>query len=204
METNFKATDRYGNEVEFELCSPDNKAEIDAEFQYRIGYSIALKAGILPREGMREIMKKTETWTDENEKEYKDLIKDIAVAENKLDEYVKKSNFKSGGKLAKDLAKLRTRLWEIFAIQNSAFVQSCEGYAETIRREALYAACVKVKATNQRYWPTYKDYVIERDENDKATVVLKFQEIMINQIETLHKQYISSLPEQEFLMKAKA
>lgn len=204
IERTFKAVDRYGAELEFELREPDKTAITMSDMQYRIAYSIALKEGILPREKMREMFKETGIWDEEDEKNINSVVRDLALSEFKLENASKKGDKDECIKLAGEMAKHRIRMFQLFLVQHSCFMNSCEGYAEVVRLEALMAGSVFVKATGHRYWPTYKDYVIERDQNDKSTVVSKAADVNNSLLEAKKDELVAQYPEQQWLKQIQA
>lgn len=195
----FKAVDRHGAEVEFELIEADLALERESEMQYRIAYSIALKEGILPREKMRQIFKENGIWNEDDEKVITNIIKDISTLQFKLEDATKRGDKDECIKIAGELAKNRLRMWQLFMVQQSSYVNSCEGYAELIRLESLMASCVVIKANKQRYWKTYKDYILERDHNGKATVALNAMELRNQLADEEKDKLIQEYPEQKWL-----
>ncbi len=200
----FKAKDRFGAETEFYLKVPALIEETEAEMQYRIAYSYALKNNILPREKMKELMKSYGIWDEDNEKELQETIKNIAMNELELRSESTKGNKEICIKIANELYQQRIRMWQLFTIQQSAYVNSCEGYAETIRHESLMAACTMVKANNKRYWKDYKEYVSERDENIISDVILKVMNVQSNILNQSRDELLKALPENQWIEMAKS
>ena len=199
MDRTFKAIDRHGAEMEFELIQANDLLERESEMEYRKAYSAAIKEGILPREKMREIFKENGIWTQEDEDEFVQLVRNISALNIKLDNAVKQGQDDECIKLAGEMSKLRIKMLQLFTIQQSAYMQSCEGYAEIVRLEALMASCVVIKANKQRYWKNYKDYVIERDSNMRSTVPT--QALLTNNsfLEARRDEAIAEYPEQKWL-----
>lgn len=204
MDRTFKATDRFGAEIEFELREPDKEAIRISDMQYRIAYSVALKEGILPREKMREIFKESGIWDDDDEKSITNVIKDLSITTLKLEEASKRGDRDECIKIAGDMASLRIRMFQLFLVQHSCFLNSCEGYAELVRLESLMALSVFIKHTNQRYWKAYKDYVIERDQNDKSNVVFNASTLNNKLLELKKDELVNEYPEQRWLQKVHA
>jgi len=200
----FKAKDLYGAEMEFELREPERDAIISADMQYRIAYSMALKEGILPREKMRDIFKENDIWNEADEAKITSLIKELGVLTLKLDDVTKRGDKDECIKVAEEMAKTRVQLFQVFLIQHSCFINSCEGYAELVKLEALMAASVFIKANNQRYWKTYKDYLLERDHNSIATVAIEAANVNNTILEERKDVLINDYPEQKWLHKMQA
>lgn len=199
MSSSFKAKDRYGAEIEFEIVEINESLERESEMEYRKAYSAAIKEGILPREKMRNIFKENGIWTQEDEDKFTALVKDIALLNIKLEDATKQGRDDECIKIAGEMGKLRLEMLQLFTIQQSAYMQSCEGYAEIMRLESLLASRVVVKANKQRYWKTYKDYVIERDQNDRSTVATEAMIVNNSLLEKERDLVISEYPEQRWL-----
>lgn len=197
----FKAVDRYGATVEFSLREPTFVEENEAEMQYRVAYTQALKNGILPRDTMRKVMEENEFWDEGDEKELKSIISDIAAEELKLHAAESEGQTTECAEIAKKIGELRMDMWKLFIVQQNPMMNSCEGYAETVKQESLMAACTVVKASNQRYWKNYREYVIERDGNEKATVAGKAREVQMLLLTEASMENIRALPEQKWVKK---
>jgi len=200
----FRAKDRHGAEMEFEIRPATRKVEMEADINYRRAYAESLKYGLMPREALRKMLRDGGIWTDEHEKELKEAVVRIARLEVSL-----KHNETSGKKeeclkVAGDLAKVRRRMWELALIQQSAFMNSsCEAYAEMIRIESQIAASVVIKASGQRYWKSYSEYVLERDTNETATVANEAMRVAEAELARQQKEITESQPEHQWLKKFK-
>jgi hypothetical protein len=200
----FKAKDRHGAEMEFEIKPPTRQVETEADINFRRAYAESLKFGLLPREGLRKMMRDNDIWSDKHEKELKDGIANVARLEVLLNHYETSGNKEECLKTAGDLAKSRRRMWELILIQQSAFMNSsCEAYAEMIRLESQLAASVVIKATGQRYWKDYKEYVLERDTNEIATVANNAMILANEEMTKQQTEMTENNPEQRWLKKFK-
>lgn len=195
----FKAKDKFGNECDFELADPTKKDAIDAETQYRLAYSESLKLGLLTRESMFRLMKESGSWSEEFDKEFKDLTQKAASAELKLSKAIQEGNDSDATTAATDLTKFRTDLWEFIKIKTTPLINSCEGVSEVIKHEAMLCFTVKLKGAKNRYWNTYKDYVTERDLNTKSTVAEQMYEVFAASSEQDRMTYFNELPETKWL-----
>lgn len=196
----FKAVDRHGAEVEFELREAGISETNEAQMQYNIAFSKALTLGILPRDKMAEEMARHGVWDEDLSKELTNLSKELAVKEIQLK---KAKEEQEGLKIAAEMAVKRTRMWEILNIQQAPLANSCEGLALVVKNEALMAACVYVKATGTRYWKTYREYVEERDENERSTVAANVMDLQAGKLEIYRKDILKDNPEQRFLESMK-
>ncbi len=172
--------------------------------QYRIAYSRALSVGILPRDKMIEVLRSHDVWDEELSKELVSLTATIALKENELEAAEKRENKNEALKAATELAKERGRMWEIMSIQAKPLSHSCEGYAEVVRAEALLASQIYVKGMPNRYWKSYKDYVLERDDDIRATVYTEMMEYQNNWLRGQRQEIMDEAPEQKFFVKNQA
>jgi hypothetical protein len=199
MDKSFKAVDRYGAEMEFEIIEPTDILTREADMIYRKAYSEAMKEGILTREKMREIFNKHGVWTKEDDDGFRAMVGKLTDLNFKLEDVSKKGETSECIKIAGEMGQIRLDMLKSFNIQQSAYLQSCEGYAELMRLESLMASCVVIKSNKQRYWKNYKDYVIERDQNDKSNVAVKALACRNMMYEQDRDDIINAYPEQRWL-----
>lgn len=199
MDRNFTALDRYGNPVEFELKPPGLSEENEGERQYRIAYSKALVEGVFPREKLREIMRDHGMWTEDDEKELKRAVGKIALFQIDLKNSEAEGDNESCVKSAQGISDARRRMWELFLVQQSVYMNSAEGVAEMVKTEAIMAACTILKSTNKRYWTDYAEYVRERDLNLKSTVYAKVVELQSKILDNAREGLLADYPEHKYL-----
>jgi hypothetical protein len=203
VERIFRAVDRFGAEMEFELRTPTLVVENEGERQYRIAYTKALADGVYPRNKLREVMRGHGIWTDEDDKAMREEVAHLAILQIELERAQNKGDDNECLAKAKDMRKHRTRMWELFMIQQSVYMNSSEGIAELIKAEAIMAACVMIKATNQRYWPNYSEFVKERDDSTKSTVYIKSIEVQNELLLAARDMIEDTYSENRYLKDAK-
>lgn len=199
MDRTFKAIDRHGNAVDFELKPPGLAEENEGERQYRIAYSKALAEGIFPREKFRELMREHGMWTDDDDQSLKKAVGKIAILQIDLKNSETEGDKDGCLEAAKGISDARRRMWELFLVQQSVFMNSAEGVAEMIKTEAIMAACTILKSTGKRYWNDYKEYVQERDMNTKSTVYSKVVELQTDILDTARQGLMEDYPEYQYL-----
>lgn len=199
----FKAKDRFGAETEFVLKEAGMKELTEADIIYRVAYSQSLKDGILPREKMKDLMRQYEIWSEEDDKALQTTIKEIAKLELSLKESESRGDKDKCIELSEAINLARVKMWKLFLIQQNTYTHSCEGYADTVKQEALMASCVIVKANNVRYWKNYKEYVVERDENTSSAVAIKAMGMLTDVLNSNKDNMLESLPESKWLKEAK-
>lgn len=199
----FKAIDRFGATMEFELVTPTLAIDNESERQYRIAYSKALAEGVYPRNKLREVMRSHNMWTDEDDQALREEVANLAILQVDLEQSQLKGENEKCIETAQKMQKHRSRMWELFMIQQSVYMNSAEGFAELIKAEAVMAACVSIKATGQRYWTSYADFVKERDENSSATVYIKAVEVQNALLLEMRDSIESTQAENKYLKDAK-
>ena len=204
MSRTFKAIDRHGAEMEFELIEATDTLIREGDMIYRKAYSEAIKEGILPREKMREIFDKNGIWTKDDDDEFRHLVADLTTLSLSLEDASKRSDNSECIKISGEMGILRVKMLRLFSVQQASYMQSCEGYAELTKLESLMASCVVIKTTKQRYWKNYKDYVIERDHNTTSNVPEKAMEFNNSLLEKMRDDTINEYPEQKWLQAQQA
>lgn len=199
VERSFKANDRNGSVCDFELKPPSVAEENEGERQYRIAYSKALVEGVFPREKLREIMREHGMWTEEDDKELKRTVGKIAVFQVELRRAEAEGDDPACLKAAKGISESRRRMWELFLVQQSVYMNSAEGVAEMVKTETVMAACTLLKATSQRYWKDYGEYVRERDLNSKSSVYASVIDVQAKILDDARKGLMSDYPEYRYL-----
>lgn len=195
----FRAIDRNGVDQDFELLSPNLAAENEGERQYRVAYSKALVEGVFPREKLKEIMKVHGMWTDDDDRQLKKVVGKIAVLQVDLRNNQADGNKKECIKTAKDIVETRKRMWELFLIQQSVYMNSAEGVAEMVKTESMMAACTICKNTGKRYWENYSEYVRERDLNESSSVYANVVTLQAGILDDVRIGLMEDYPEREYL-----
>jgi myo-inositol catabolism protein IolC len=203
VEKTFRAVDRFGAQLDFEVLSPTLAIENEGDRQYRIAYSKALAEGVYPRNKMREVMRSHGMWTDEDDRIMREEVANLAILQMELEQAQLKGKQDECLEIAKKMRKHRFRMWELFMIQQSVYMNSAEGIAELVKAEAVMAACTALKATGQRYWPTYAEFVRERDESSISTVYVKAVEVQNQLLLAMRDTIEDSHPENRYLKDAK-
>lgn len=195
----FMAMDRLGNPIEFELKAPGLGEENEGERQYRIAFSKALVEGVFPKEKLRELMRDHGMWTEDDDKELKKAVGKIALFQIELKNAEAAGDDDACLDAARGIAESRNRMWELFLIQQSVYMNSAEGVAELIKTESMMAACTLVKGTKQRYWKDYKEYVTERDLNLKSTVYSHVVNVQSKILDDARNGLLDEYPERQYL-----
>lgn len=195
----FKAIDRHGAELEFEMREVGIREINEADIHYRVAYSKALSAGIFPRDKMIQLMKDQEIWTEKDDEKLRGVTAEIVALETQFNEAEKNNNRDECINICEKLTKKRSEMWKIMSQQASPLTHSCEGYAEVVRAESLLAA--RVYINGKRYWQSYKDYIQERDENYKSNVPAKMLDLHSNTLKQERDKIIGQSLENKFLNK---
>jgi hypothetical protein len=202
METinrDFKAKDRFGADMQFALVPPTLQIETEGERYYKIAYSQALSQGIFPREKLRGVMKDHGMWTEEDEKKYKTIVAKIALWHAELLQFEQTGDTEKCKKIAMEMDGERDKMWSLFLIQQSVFMHSAEAMAELVKTEAMMAACTRLKATGERYWKDYTEFVREKEQNLKSTVYMEVVEVQSNLLKSIREDIEGKYPETKYL-----
>jgi hypothetical protein len=199
VERIFKAVDRNGNVCDFELVATTVGKENEGERQYRIAYSKSLAEGVFPREKLREIMREHGMWTEEDESQLKKTVAKIALLQIELKNAEAEGNTDGCVGIAKKIGIERRRMWELFLVQQTVYMNSAEGVAEMIKTETVMAACTVLKSTGKRYWSDYSEYVRERDMNTKSTVYALAVNLQSQILDEARRGLLSEYPEATYL-----
>lgn len=173
VDRTFKAMDRYGAQLDFELRVPTLAIDNEGERQYRVAYTKALSDGVYPRNKLREVMRVHGMWTEQDDHSMREEIANLAILQIELEQAQLKGESEKCIEIARKMRKHRFRMWELFMIQQSVYMNSAEGIAELVKAETIMAACTVLKSTGQRYWVNYTEFVKERDESALSTVYVK-------------------------------
>jgi hypothetical protein len=199
MTNQFKAIDRFGAEINFQIIEPTMLIDSEGEIQYRVAFSHAIQMGILTRDKMREILKDKGILTAEDDNKFQTALREVGNLEVQLGKAQLESEESNCAAIATKLFEARNRMFELFMVVNNAFMNSAEGYAELIKQEAVMAACTRIGGTNQRYWKNYKEYVKERDGETRSTVVEELQKAYDIVMSDKSKKLVEDCPESKYL-----
>ncbi len=193
----FKSIDRYGAEIEFEVVDPTHKEENKADIHYRVAFSQAIKHGIMTREKMRKLLEDNSEWSKDDQANLRDKIQVVVRLEANLDKASKTGD--NCTKIAGKLFEARADMMTLYMIQQTPLANSAEAYAELIKQESLMASCTLIKASKEKYWKEYRDYVLERDGNSQSTVVTNLLESRSKVMEAESHDMIQGYPEFQWL-----
>jgi hypothetical protein len=202
VDTTFKAKDRYNSETEFEILPETPAVEAEGEIQFRVAFSKAIQMGILTRDKMREVLKENGIIDEEDDSKFQEAIRDVGRLEAELAKAQLASEEDECSRIATNLFAARNRMLELFLIVNNAFTNSAEGYSEVIKQEVVMAASTVVKATGQRYWKDYREYVLERDGDTESEVVPKLHAVFSDVMADKSKEMMEGCPETKYLPRS--
>jgi hypothetical protein len=141
-------------------------------------------------------------WTEEDERDLKTEVGKIAILQVELKTHQAEGDDDKCLEAANKISDARKRMWELFLVQQSVYMNSAEGVAEMIKTEAIMAASTIVKATGDRYWSDYGEYVRERDLNQKSTVYGHLIELQAKILDGVRHDLTEDYPEKQYLKDA--
>jgi hypothetical protein len=149
-------------------------------------------------------MKDHGMWTEEDDRELREIVAKIAVLQIELQAAQKRGDDDKCLAVAKEMSDNRRRMWELFLVQQTVYMNSAEGVSEAIKLEAVMAACTVVQSTGERYWQSYKDFVEERDFNLKSTVHPTVVTLQAKILDDLRQGVMDDYPEKQYLKSVEA
>lgn len=192
----FKAT---VNGEEKELCvkRPSPADGRKAQAVYNQTFASALQAGGLLRARVDAYMHEQKLWDDKKEAEHQGYLKQLSDYELRL---------KGGGiklsearKLALRMREVRGKLRELTSERNSLDINTVEGQAENARFNALVSLCLVYNDNDEPVYKSLDDYL----EHGSDEAAFKGASALAHLLFKLDKNYESSLPENQFLLRFK-
>lgn len=185
------------SDKEYYILPVNSKIMSEAQKVYNRAFRRGIEGGALLKKRLDQYMREQGLWDDVREAEYRQIVKDIAELEYKLN--------KGGIKLddAKVLAlKLRDRrenLRSLITERSSLDSLTAEGQADNERFDYFVSACVYDSLTRKPVFSSLEDYVNKKDSDLSSTLASKFAAYMYG----LDEDYESTLVETRFLKRFK-
>jgi hypothetical protein len=203
MEKRFDTKNKAGEELDLIIKPPTNKQLLQAEKVYKRAFREALEDGAMLRKKLSMYMLEQGIWTDEQEKQYTKVIKDI----NLLDYQLNKGKTPDGKKLklseAKEIAlslkDKRSEFRDLITERQDMDHLTAEGQADTEKFSYLVFSCTYDYVTQKPYYTDLEDY--EEKSNDPASVdAAKHVGAIVYDIDP---EYENDLTENKFLRRFK-
>lgn len=201
MEKRFTTKDKDGKEIELVVSTPTTKQSLEAEKVYKKAFRQALEEGAMLRKKLNMYMIDQGIWTDKQEKEYVDVIKEI----NLLDYQLNKGKNTEGEKLkiseAKEMAlslrDKREEFKDLISERQNLDHLTAEGQADAEKFSYLVFVCTKDFLSQKPFYTDFDDY--QEKSNDQASVdAAKHVGELVYEIDP---EYENSLTENRFLKR---
>ena len=201
MEKRFTTKDKDGKEIELVVSTPTTKQSLEAEKVYKKAFRQALEEGAMLRKKLNMYMIDQGIWTDKQEKEYVDVIKEI----NLLDYQLNKGKNTEGEKLkiseAKEMAlslrDKREEFKDLISERQNLDHLTAEGQADAEKFSYLVFVCTKDFLSQKPFYTDFNDY--QEKSNDQASVdAAKHVGELVYEIDP---EYENSLTENRFLKR---
>jgi hypothetical protein len=201
MEKRFTTKDKDGKEIELVVSTPTTKQSLEAEKVYKKAFRQALEEGAMLRKKLNMYMIDQGIWTDKQEKEYVDVIKQI----NLLDYQLNKGKNTEGEKLkiseAKEMAlslrDKREEFKDLISERQNLDHLTAEGQADAEKFSYLVFVCTKDFLSQKPFYTDFNDY--QEKSNDQASVdAAKHVGELVYEIDP---EYENSLTENRFLKR---
>ena len=182
-------------DVKVLVKKPGRKELNDSQIVYNKAWRKALDGGAIIRAKLNEYLTEQGVWSDTQQKQYEDFIKQI----NDRELILKKGGIplKKAKSIAIELKRLRLEFRELIADRTSYDTNTAEGVADNERFDYLVTVCVLDPASKTPVFKNSDDY----DERGSEPWAVKAASELANFIYNLDPNYENNLVENSFLKK---
>lgn len=189
--------DENGKDKVIQVFKPTAKQLLEAQIVAANKFKECLKAGVMLKAFVEEELTKQGLWSDDKEKEFKDISKKLNDAERKLARGGANGFKKSDAReLALQMKDLRVRQTELFLIKRQLDDWTCEAQAENAEFDYLVSVCSQTEDSRPLF-NSPEDYR-EKAELQYAFDAARALAELRNKIDT---SWVDDLPENKFLKK---
>ena len=202
-EKRFTTKDKNDKELDIVVKKPTNRQLIQSEKQYKQAFRDALEGGAILRKKLSVYMREQGIWTDEQEKQYEKVIKEINALDYQLnsgkDLDGKKLKVSGGKEIAFELSDKRVEFRDLISERQELDYVTAEGQADAEKYNYLVYLCTYDFLTQKPYFSSYEEY---QDRGNEEVAIRASQEIgeIVYEIDP---EYESSLTENKFLKRFK-
>ena len=195
--------DKVVTEIELVVTKPTNKQLLEAEKVYKTTFRKALEEGAMLRKKLSLYMKDQEIWSDEQEKQYEEVVKEINLMDYQLnkgkDTEGKKLKLSKAKEMALKLSDKRVEFRDLIGERQELDHMTAEGQAHTERFSYIVYLCTKDFLTQKPYYSSYDDYQEKGNEQETVEAAKHVGEIVYE----IDPEYENSLTENKFLKRFK-
>lgn len=179
--------------VEYAVRRPKITEIRNANEQRSKTFNEALSRGDMLREQLDSELRKRSLWNDSREDEYQGLRKEILDGEFTL----KKGGIKltDAKDIALDMSDSRSKMVGLLSSRTELDSNTCEGKADAVRFNCLFASCLVYEETGESYFPKgIDDYLLNQDDPVAIAGATEFYYLISNS-----ERPDDQLPENVFL-----
>jgi len=183
--------------VKYAVRRPNMGELVKANEMRRKTFNEELEAGSLLRDQLESELRKRKMWSDDREAKYQKLRVEVIDKEFRL----AKGGIKlsAARTIALDMREKRGEMVELLSSRTELDANSCEGKADAIRFNFLFASCLVYDETGEPYFPGgLNDYLLDQDNIVASLGATEFF-YLISETEEVD----AKLPENQFLKKFK-
>lgn len=182
-------------DVKVLVKKPGRKELNDSQIVYNKAWRKALDGGAIIRAKLNEYLTEQGVWSDTQQKQYEDFIKQI----NDRELILKKGGIplKKAKSIAIELKRLRLEFRDLISERTAYDSNTAEGVADNERFDYLVTACVLDPASKTPVFKNSDDY----DERGSEPWAVKAASELANFIYNLDPNYENNLVENSFLKK---
>lgn len=182
---------------EYAVVFPGAKESREAQKAYNTTFASSIKEGCLLRESLDKYMKEQGLWGEEEDEQYKEILKNLNDNELKLQRGgIKLSEART---IAIEMREKRLELQTLLAKRNALDINTAEGQAENTRFNTLVSLCLVYNDTGKPVYKNLDDYI----ENANTEVAFTGAQLLANITTDFNKNFEHTLPENKFLKKWK-
>ena len=189
--------DKNGSTVTCVVKQPSPKDYREAQLAYNKALREALDSGAMLRQRLQEVLVQQNIWSEERQKEYDDVVKQIHTNEDLLNVGGFKLSDAYG--VALKTRELRNKFRYLISERQSYEADCAEGQADNARFNFLVTKCVFKEDGTTKVWSSVEDYDQNGSDEWAVRAASKLAEIMYN----LDSEYDTNLVENKFLVKYK-
>ena len=158
-------------------------------------FNESLSRGDLLRDQLETELRNRKLWNDNREQQYQTLRQEVLDGEFKLQKGGIKLN--TARQVALEMSEKRETMVGLLSSRTDLDSNTCEGKADAMRFNYLFACCLVYDETEEQYFPNQlDDYLVKQDDEIAVAGATEFY-YLISGSESLDQQ----LPENKFLTK---
>jgi hypothetical protein len=180
-----------GNTIKLTTRTPVNQELQDADFEYSKSFNKGIMNGILPQSRLMAAFVENGVWDKDKEAQVLELRNKVAKLEDDLAQAPEADKVI----VAKAVRFERDKLFTLRQEKNDLLSHSAEAKADESQRNHIVSRVTELAASGVRVWPTYRDFIEEKDGNLVFRAVYEY----LTYANGLNSNFAAELPENKVL-----